>query len=575
MDLKRNNLEAPERFQHLRGVQYAQRVVNGEIIAGKYIILECIRFLKDLNRSIDENDNFEWEFDVGVYDVIMGFQNFFLFADGIMAGKPMKLADFQEWILANLFCWKHKEEGYIRFSRAYIQISRKQGKSMILGYIGFIKSLLEDYSQIYCCATKKDQAEIVIKEIKKMLDKAISCVKGRFVVYGKSRISKIVCKTNNSELAPLSADAQTLDGLGCDLAIIDEFGAHPDYSIYEVMRSSQTYKLSSQIVAITTAYPNLNTSPAYKERCILVDMYEGKSPMDERYFSAIYELDEGDDYQDRSVWVKSNPLFAQFPSIMKKMESDFENAQKDTEKLSLFLTKNLNVWLTQDSMSTYLDFDSWRAYQVDEIDFSGMEVIVGIDMSKSTDLTGVSIVAKDEEGRILVKSKAFLPEEIINLKEASDKLPYGSYITTGKEWVTATEGKFVKQDEVEAYVRSIESRYGCKIRCIAFDSWGALHLMSSLTNDYEVIDVKMTYKNFSPAIKKFREKVYEGNVIHEFNPILNFCVANALTKSDLQENILLDKKRSPRRIDLLVSTIIAYSEWFADEVEEEYSYFMV
>lgn len=307
----------------------------------------------------------------------------------------------------------------------------------------------------------------------------------------------------------------------------------------------------------------------------MIDMYEGKSPQDDRYFSAIYELDEDDDYSDRNVWVKSNPLFAQFPSIMKKMESDFENAQKDAEKLSLFLTKNLNIWLTQDSMSSYLDYDTWRSYQVDKIDFSDREVIVGIDMSKSTDLTGVSIVARDDDGKLLVKSKAFLPSEIINLKETSDKLPYGSYIATGKEWVAATEGKFVRQDEVENYVRSIERRYNCRIKCIAFDSWGALHLMSSLSNDYEIVDVKMTYKNFSPCIKKFRERVYEGNVIHELNPILNFCVANALTKSDLQENILLDKKRSPRRIDLLVSTIIAYSEWFAEEVEEDYSYFVV
>ena len=29
---------------------------------------------------------------------------------------------------------------------------------MLLGYIGFIKSLLEDYSQVYCVATKRDQA---------------------------------------------------------------------------------------------------------------------------------------------------------------------------------------------------------------------------------------------------------------------------------------------------------------------------------------------------------------------------------------------------------------------------------
>lgn len=567
------NIHIREEFESLVAVKYARKVVNGEIVAGKYIILECIRFLKDLSRIEDEE--FDWYFDTQTYEFIISFSRLFKFADGINAGKPMKLAEFQEWILANLFCWKHKKEGYIRFSRAYIQVSRKQGKSFLLGLILLIKGLVTPYGQFSTVATKKDQAEIVIKEVKKLLDCSIEQVKEKYKIYGKAKISKIVCDVSQAEIFPLSADANTLDGLGIDCCVVDEFGAHPNYELYEVMRSSQVYKPDSQICIITTAYPNVNTSPAYKERCMLIDMYEGKTQVDDRYFSAIYELDADDDYMDRSTWGKSNPLFVEFPSIMSKLESDFENALKDPEKLQLFLTKNLNVWLSSDAMASYLDYEEWRAYQTDEIDFKGKEVVVGIDMSKSTDLCGVSIVAKDDDGRLLVKSRAFLPREVVSAKEISDKLPYNAYEQSNKEWLTITEGKFVNQVEVEDYVRSIEERYNCKIKSVAFDSWGALHLMSSLSDDYEIVDVKMTYKNFSPSIKKFREMVYEGRVSHEYNPILNFCVANAITKSDLQENILLDKKKSPRRIDLLVSTIIAYSEWFIEETEGGYGYFMV
>ena len=567
------DIQINSEFESLVAVKYARKVVNGEIIAGKYIILECIRFLKDLSRVDDED--FEWYFDTKTYEFIISFSKLFKFADGINAGKPMSLAEFQEWILANLFCWKHKKEGYIRFSRAYIQVSRKQGKSFLLGLILLIKGLVTPYGQFSTVATKKDQAEIVIKEVKKLLDCSIEQVKEKYKIYGKAKISKIVCDVTQAEIFPLSSDANTLDGLGIDTCVVDEFGAHPNYELYEVMRSSQVYKPDSQICIITTAYANVNTSPAYKERCMLVDMYEGKTPLDDRYFSAIYELDADDDYMDRSTWVKSNPLFVQFPSIMKKLESDFENALKDPEKLQLFLTKNLNVWLSSDAMASYLDYEEWRAYQTDVVDFKGREVVVGIDMSKSTDLCGVSIVAKDDDGKLLVKSRAFLPREAVNAKEISDKLPYSAYAQSDRDWLTITEGKFVNQVEVENYVRSIEERYNCKIKSVAFDSWGALHLMSSLSDDYEIIDVKMTYKNFSPSIKKFREMVYDGKVLHEYNPILNFCVANAITKSDLQENILLDKKKSPRRIDLLVSTIIAYSEWFIEETEEGYGYFMV
>ena len=129
-------------------------------------------------------------------------------------------------------------------------------------------------------------------------------------------------------------------------------------------------------------YPNISTSPAYTERCILVDMYEGKIPMDDRYFCALYELDEDDDYEDISVWGKANPLFVQFPEIMKKLESDFQSAKNDPEKLQLFRTKNLNQWLSADALISYLDYEEWKKCEVDHVDFEGEEVYVGVDMSK-------------------------------------------------------------------------------------------------------------------------------------------------------------------------------------------------
>lgn len=106
--------------------KYAKSVVDGDIKAGKYIILECERFLSDLEKQYEED--FDWYFDLSVYEFIISFQNFFRFADGVLAGQPMKLASFQEFILSNLFCWKHKEHKYVRFTKAYIQIARKQGR---------------------------------------------------------------------------------------------------------------------------------------------------------------------------------------------------------------------------------------------------------------------------------------------------------------------------------------------------------------------------------------------------------------------------------------------------------------
>ena len=565
------------KYKHLKSYQYAKKVVNGEIISGKYIILACKKFLLDLEKHDDPD--FEWEFRIEVAEVITDFQQLFKFADGMLQGKPMELAPFQEFILHNLFAWKHKTDGYNRYSKAYIQVARKNGKSMLLGYIGLFKALFTVYAQVFVVATKKDQAAIVMREIKKMLDGA-PFVKDKFKVYSGLHMK---CSVTDAQLGPLSSDANTLDGLGVDLGVVDEYGAHPNSDLYNVILSSQMYKPDAQICIITTAYPNTLTSPAYAERCMVMDMFDGKIPYNERYFGMIYELDQEDiedntedGWQNPDLWIKANPLLADFPIVVDKMKNDYQDGLANPEKMSAFMTKNLNIWLVGEGAKSYLDYKEWQKCQVEKVDFTGREVVVGIDMSKTTDLTGVTILAKDDYGKVIMKSKAFLPLETITQKETTDKLPYSSYIATNKDWVEATPGKYVNQIVIENYIRSIETTHKCKIKAIAFDSYNALHLMSSLSEDYDVIDTKMSYKFFSPVLKRFRELVYDNGIEHEYNPILNFCVGNAVTKEDAHENILLDKLKSSNRIDLIVSAAIGFSEIMGEEVEDEDTdYFIV
>ena len=48
-----------------RAFEYAQDVISGEEVAGKYIILAAERFVNDLERSQDPDDDFPWVFDLG------------------------------------------------------------------------------------------------------------------------------------------------------------------------------------------------------------------------------------------------------------------------------------------------------------------------------------------------------------------------------------------------------------------------------------------------------------------------------------------------------------------------------
>ena len=65
-----------------------------------------------------------------------------------------------------------------------------------------------------------------------------------------------------------------------------------------------------------------------------------------------------------------------------------------------------------------------------------------------------------------------------------------------------------------------------------------------------------------------RDLTYQGLILHEDNPLLNWCVSNAISKIDAQENIMLDKAKSTNRIDLLVATVIGFSRAMSSSLED-------
>ena len=80
---------------------------------------------------------------------------------------------------------------------------------------------------------------------------------------------------------------------------------------------------------------------------------------------------------------RSNPLRI-------KENYDEIRAKREVAKFKLseqeeYLTKHMNIFLESNELNKYLDMTYWKKCRLDKIDFSGREVIVGVDMSVTTD----------------------------------------------------------------------------------------------------------------------------------------------------------------------------------------------
>ncbi|ERN54098.1 terminase large subunit [Alkalihalophilus marmarensis] len=536
-----------------RVYQYSQDVVYGEIITCKKHKQACERFLNDLAKL--EDKEYKYYFDGNELYDFYDWAKMFNHKEGVLAGKPIELNDFQLFLVANIFCWKKKSKHTRRFRRVYIQLARKQGKSQLQALIAsYIAFLSEEKQQIYIAGITKDQSKIVYTQ---MLDQLTSAdfLNGKYT----SSYGKVTHKKSGSVIEPLSKEARkTGDGKFPSLAVVDEYHAHETDEIYNVLLSGMIGRKEPLMVVITTAGLNLN-APCYKEYQYVSKVLDSENKLqNDEYFIMICELDEGDDIKDESNWIKANPIVCSYQEGIEDLRSRLEVALEMPEKMTEFLTKHMNIWV-QHRKSGYMDLAKWNACESKEdIQIHDRAVYIGVDLSATLDLTSVAFLIPIEGGKVIVKSHSFMPKGTLQEKLRTDKVPYDLWERQG--YITMTEGDVVDYRAVQSYIIKQVEKYNWSVKEIAFDEWNAQQFANEMTDEgYLMVKIIQGMKTLAPPTKNFRELVYQNKIVHDGNPVLNWAISNAVTRLDVNGNFMLDKSKAAQRIDPIAAVINAHT----------------
>ncbi|MED4586663.1 terminase large subunit [Brevibacillus choshinensis] len=530
--------------------QYANDVLNGIEVAGGYVRKACERHLRDLERQ--GTDEFPYVFDEKLAEKVHRFFRFCSHTKGELAGQPIALDPFQKFILGSVFGWIHKDTGLRRYRKAYVQLARKNAKSTILSGVGLYMLMAdkEGGAEVYCTATKREQARIVYEDAKAMGEKSKDLSKRL-----KTTRDAIFHKTSGSKMLPLSKDTKTLDGLNPHLGIIDEYHAHPTSEMYDVVVSGMGQRPQPLLFIITTAGFNLS-APCFTEYEYCCKLMDGTLD-NESYFVFIAQMDKEDDVGDETAWIKANPLMAKDEKGMQYLREEWKIAQDVPEKMRNFLTKNLNIWVDMKE-NGYMPMDKWKDCGVAILpELSGRECYAGIDLSKKIDLTSISFEFPLDDGKVAVLSHSFIPEDTLVAKRQTDKVPYDLWEKQG--WLTVTPGAVVDYQFIKAYMLNLIEENNWKIKETCYDPYNATQFAQDMEAEgFLMVEIRQGVKTLSEPTKNFREMVLSGNVIHDNNPVLTWAVSNAVTKQDHNENIMLDKDKSTNRIDPIAALINAH-----------------
>ena len=354
-----------------------------------------------------------------------------------------------------------------------------------------------------------------------------------------------------------------------------EYHAWKKSDVYDVIKSAFGKRPQELLNVITTAGKDAENSPCKKEEEVCKKILQGLIKAED-YFVNIRELDKDDNPHDESCWVKANPMLLEIENgneyaqgLYNKIKADHDMAygSGDIAKIREFLTKRCNLWQNAND-NGFMDgcMDKFKALAVSKEEFleltKGLDCVVGLDLSKATDLTAEAFVFMLEDGRYAITARGFIAEESASKHERTDRVPYIEWSKPENDYCTLTPGDVVDytylvNDIVE---RAKENQWN--IKEVAYDPYSAEYCTQDLENKgYLRVKVPQRVSWLSEPTKFFKKLVLEGKLVHDGSPLLTWCVSNAVITTDHQENIMLSKKNrnDTQRIDLLAAGITALS----------------
>lgn len=532
--------------------KYAKDIVNKKINAPKYVKKQAADFLE-----VADGKNKKYMIDEKKLDLIDNLLKLMIMPKGLKVGERIYdcLVGFQFFLITAILCVVHRDDKKKRrYQKALLEICRKNGKTFLIAVIFILLFLLEPkFSKFYSVAPDGSLS----REIKEAIEEILAsspAIQGDSVQKFKVKRDEIVCKLNKNKYVPLNYSNSRLDGKLPSVFLIDETGALPNPYAIEAMSSGQLTIKNKLGCIISTKYPKIN-NPFEGEVLYAKRVLDGLVE-DETLFALLYEPDNTKDWEfDDGILEQANPLALDVPEIMEDLKKKRQEAIEVEQKRENFVTKHCNIIYTGVGTESFVSLQDLQKGKRDNINWSGRDVWLGVDLSMTTDNTSVAMVA-EEDGKILAKSWAFIPEDRIEEKTKVERVDYRQYIRAGN--CIACGQRTIDYLTVEEFVLGIEEKFEVNVQGLAYDRYNCLSSAQKwMQEGIRTVEMKQHSSVLHPATKLIQEKVADGNFLYEPNTLLEINFENARCTEDTNKNKYVNKKKSEGKVDMVVSIINA------------------
>jgi phage terminase large subunit-like protein len=466
------------------------------------------------------------------------------------AGDKFLLEQWQKDFIATIFGWKRPDQSR-RYAEVFAAVPRKNGKTALAAGLALYGLWAERRlgAQIYSAAMDRDQASAIYRTASRMvlqdqtLTEDLNCI---------DSTKRIVNRSDGSFYAALSGDAQTGHSKKPYYVLFDELHTQRTRALYDNLQTGMGSTVNRLFLSITTAGWN-RSSICYDvwKRARRVRDNHGK---DDPYFlPMLYELKDGQDWNDEKTWAACNPNLG--VSISREfLREEYAKAKQSPAYENTFRNLYLNDWTEQ--AIRWLSMRDWDACDSPLPDVSGEPCWGALDMSATTDITAFVLAFPLSNGRMALLPHFWIPADTARRKETIDGVPYREWEHRG--YMTLIPGQRIDSLCVRDDILKIIEPYS--VQEIAVDRALAREVIRLLQEGFDserVVEFPQTIMHLTGPSKQFERMILGRELVHGGNPILRWMASNVAIEKDKNENIRPVKDRSAGRIDGIVAAVMA------------------
>ncbi|MEE4218571.1 MAG: terminase TerL endonuclease subunit [Xanthomonadales bacterium] len=540
------------------------------------------RFLDDLKRSRSKSCGFL--FDRWHANDVCDFIEKLPHVEGKWETPTIVLHDSHIFFLVQLFGFRKRKEieieGYgvfrpRRFTSALFAVARKNAKSTLSAGIELYCLCCEpeDGAQVISAATTYDQASIIWKIAKRMVEKT-PAIREHFGL--KAWAKSIFRDEVGASFKAVHAKASTQDGLNPSHVALDEIHAHKTPDLLNVLTSAAGAR-ANPLWLYTTTEGYTNPGPWAEIRQFVKKMLAGVFGNTADHFLAVfYAVDEenktlgieADGEFDESGWRKANPLMDVNPYLLDSIRKEAVEAKQMPSKLAEFKIKRLNR--PASSAEGWIDLGKWescnRAVLLDEL--LDVPAYGGLDLASTRDIASFRLIWPTDDA-IYTYGWRWVPEWAVSQRTERGTEPYAAWVEQGL--VIQTPGDVIDYTVVEETIMDVFERF--QIADIGYDPWNATELINRLSEaGVPLVEFRQGPKSYHPAMQALERAYIGGKLAHGGDPVLYWMASNLVARRDHNLNMAPDKRNSADKIDDMAALLMAFGVSQVAEEDTSHAY---